>query len=165
MKIRRATVADLEAMLAVHTAARTAYYLAGGLEATDPELADPAADAKRRAGWGRAIEGADRTTLCAVREDGGTTVVGILSAGAPADGELYQIHVAPQAWGTGVGSRMHAAYVQELRAAGLPQGTLSVWGHNARARAFYARHGWLPDGGTIPGPGGADYLRMKLSVR
>jgi ribosomal protein S18 acetylase RimI-like enzyme len=84
--------------------------------------------------------------------------------GAPGDTELYQIHVHPGAWGTGVGSRLHEAYVRALRAAGLPHGTLSVWERNTRARAFYARHGWRPDGRRTPGPGNADYLGMLLEL-
>ena len=160
MEIRIATPADLEAMLAVHTAARTAYYLAGGLH--EAELADPREQAERAAGWARAVAGDHRTAMCAVRADG--TVVGVLSAGMPADGELYQVHVAPGDWGTGVGASLHAAYVRALRAAGLRQGTLYAWERNARARAFYARHGWRPDGRRRPGPGGADYIGLRLEV-
>jgi GNAT superfamily N-acetyltransferase len=144
MEIRIATPADLEAMLAVHTAARTAYYLAGGLH--EAELADPREQAERAAGWARAVAGDHR------------------SAGMPADGELYQVHVAPGDWGTGVGASLHAAYVRALRAAGLRQGTLYAWERNARARAFYARHGWRPDGRRRPGPGGADYIGLRLEV-
>ncbi|WP_127360277.1 GNAT family N-acetyltransferase [Actinacidiphila soli] len=72
MEIRPATPADLDAMLAVHTAARTAYYRAGGL--SEAELTDPAEHAGRAAGWARAVERADRTTLCAVRADGAVVV-------------------------------------------------------------------------------------------
>jgi RimJ/RimL family protein N-acetyltransferase len=160
MEIRTATPADLEAMLAVHTAARTAYYRAGGLRET--EVTDPQEQAERAAGWARAIVGDHRTTMCAVRAEG--TVVGVLSAGIPADGELYQIHVAPGDWGTGVGTSLHAAYVQALRAAGLRHGTLYAWERNARAGAFYARHGWRPDGRRRPGPGGADYIGLRLEL-
>jgi ribosomal protein S18 acetylase RimI-like enzyme len=160
MEIRPATPADLDAMLAVHTAARTAYYRAGGL--SEAELTDPAEHAGRAAGWARAVERADRTTLCAVRADG--AVVGVLSMGAPADTELYQIQVHPDAWSTGIGSRLHDAYVDALRAAALPHGTLDVWARNTRARAFYARHGWRATGHRIPGPGGADYVRLRLEV-
>jgi L-amino acid N-acyltransferase YncA len=84
MEIRTATLADLDAVLAVHTAARTAYYLAGGL--AEAELTDPAEHARRRAGW--AIEASDRTVLCAVRADG--TVVGV-----PVDGRTHRPRAVP----------------------------------------------------------------------
>jgi ribosomal protein S18 acetylase RimI-like enzyme len=161
MEIRIATPADLEAMVAVHTAARTAYYRAGGVR--EAELTGPEEDGERAAGWARAVVGDHRTAMCAVRADG--TVVGVLSAGIPADGELYQIHVAPGDWGTGVGASLHAAYVRALRAAGLRHGTLYAWERNARAGAFYARHGWRPDGRRRPGPGGADYIGLRLELR
>ena len=159
--IRNAAVGDLDAVVDVHTQARTAYYRAGGL--AEAELADPAEHAERTAGWRRAVEGERHITLCAVR---GERVVGVLSMGAPEAGgcELYQIHVRPGSWGLGIGSRLHAAYVEALRDAGVPYGRLCVWERNARARAFYARHGWRADGHRMPGPGGADYLRMRLSV-
>ncbi len=159
--IRTAAIGDLDAMVDVHTQARTAYYRAGGL--AEAELADPAEHAERIAGWRRAISGGRHITLCAVR---GERVVGVLSMGAP-NGEvceLYQIHVRPGSWGLGIGSRLHAAYAAALRNGCVPYGRLCVWERNARARAFYARHGWRPDGHRTPGPGGADYLRMRLAV-
>ncbi|WP_405733030.1 hypothetical protein OG607_36720 [Streptomyces sp. NBC_01537] len=75
-------------------------------------------------------------------------------------------HVAPGDWGTGVGASLHAAYVRALCAAGLRHGTLYAWERNARARAFYARHGWRPDGRRRrgPGPGGANYIGLRLSL-
>ncbi|MEU1626615.1 GNAT family N-acetyltransferase [Streptomyces sp. NPDC020096] len=166
--IRPATTADLDAMVDVHTQARTAYYRAGGL--AEAELTDPAEQAERIAGWRRAIRSEDLVTLCAVRGD---EVVGVLSMGPPHEqdvepgsvGELYQIHVRPGSWGLGIGGRLHDAYVTALRDASVPYGRLSVWKRNERARGFYARHGWRPDGHHTPGPGGADYLRMRLAVR
>jgi GNAT superfamily N-acetyltransferase len=160
MDVRPATPDDLDAIVALHTGARTAYYRAGGLD--DAEIDDPAQYANRVEGWTRAVRGEDRTVLCAV--DGGGTVIGVLGMGPPSGTELYQIHVAPGHWRQGVGSALHAAYVAALRAAGLPFGTVSVWERNTRGRAFYAHHGWRPDGHREPGPGGADYLKLRLTV-
>jgi ribosomal protein S18 acetylase RimI-like enzyme len=159
--IRTATIGDLAAVVDVHTQARTAYYRAGGL--AEAELTDPVEHAERTAGWRRAIGGERHITLCAVR---GERVVGVLSMGAPEEGvcELYQIHVRPGSWGLGIGSRLHAAYVAALRDARVPYGRLCVWERNGRARQFYVRHGWRADGHRTPGPGGADYLRMRLRV-
>jgi RimJ/RimL family protein N-acetyltransferase len=157
--IRPATPGDLDAMVAVHTQARTAYYRAGGLD--DADICTPAQHAERVAGWARAISATDRHTLCAVPVTDPEEVLGALSISTA--GELHQIHVRPDSWGSGIGSRLHHAYVQTLLGASLPHGTLSVWERNTRARAFYARHGWRPDGERAPGPGGADYLRLRLT--
>ncbi|MDF3290419.1 GNAT family N-acetyltransferase [Streptomyces silvisoli] len=159
--IRTAAIGDLDAMVDVHTQARTAYYRAGGL--ADAEFADPAEHAQRIAGWRQAIGGGRHLTLCAVR---GERVVGVLSMGTPNEGvcELYQIHVRPGSWGLGIGGRLHAAYVAALRDAGAPYGRLCVWERNARARAFYACHGWRADGQRTPGPGGTEYLGMRLAA-
>jgi ribosomal protein S18 acetylase RimI-like enzyme len=160
--VRPTTPADLDAMVAVHTEARTAYYRAGGLD--DAEICTPAEHADRIAGWARAIRSTDRTTLCAVREadPDASAVLGILAIGTT--GELHQIHVRPASWGRGIGSLLHDAYVRTLRDASIPYGTLSAWERNPRALAFYTRHGWRPDGERTPGPGGADYLRLRLEL-
>jgi RimJ/RimL family protein N-acetyltransferase len=52
-------------------------------------------------------------------------------------------------------------FVRFLRDASLTTGVLEAWESNSRAQAFYARHGWRPDGHRRPGPGG-DYVRMRL---
>lgn len=77
--------------------------------------------------------------------------------------QLYQIHVEPGSWGEGIGSRLHGLFLRHLDAAGLPTGILEVWERNARARAFYTRHGWQPDGTSRPGPADAPYLGMRLN--
>ncbi|MGW2572238.1 GNAT family N-acetyltransferase [Streptomyces sp. NPDC001537] len=79
-------------------------------------------------------------------------------------GQLYQIHVSPGSWGHGIGSQLHAAFVQKLRDASLTTGVLEAWERNSRAQAFYARHGWKPDGHQRPGPAAANYVRMRLEL-
>jgi len=165
--IRTATIDDLDAIVDLHTRARTAYYQAGGVP--EDELAGSAKLLARRTGWERAVTAPDMTVLCAVRN---RTVVGVVSLGPPRDadldprtvGRLYQIHVQPGCWRQGIGGRLHAAYVRRLRAASLPVGAVEVWERNDRARAFYARHGWRPDGQHRPGPLQSPYLRLRLHV-
>lgn len=36
---------------------------------------------------------------------------------------------------------------------------------HTRALTFYLRRGWQPDGDRRPGPGGADYVFLRLTVR
>jgi GNAT superfamily N-acetyltransferase len=59
---------------------------------------------------------------------------------------LEALYVAPSAWGSGVADRLHDAAVAELRARGVERARLWVLEENHRARRFYERHGWTPDG-------------------
>lgn len=66
---------------------------------------------------------------------------------APADlGELFALHVAPERWGAGVGSTLLSSTAGALRSMGFRGASLWVIDGNARARRFYQRHGWRPDG-------------------
>ncbi|MDX3076521.1 GNAT family N-acetyltransferase [Streptomyces sp. NPDC088354] len=151
----------------LHTLARTAYYQAGGL--SDGGLASPEARTSRREGWTHVVQSDDRAVLCAERAG---EMVGIAAMGPPYDadvdaasvGQLYQIHVRPGLWGQGIGGCLHAAFVQFLRDGALTAGVLEAWERNSRAQSFYARRGWKPDGCQRPGPGDANYVRMRLSL-
>ena len=85
--------------------------------------------------------GGDVETLVATDSD---TVIGMASVGACRDDdlsgltELYALYVLPSHWDTGTGKAL-------LMAAGDLQ-VLWVLEANARARAFYERHGFRPDG-------------------
>ena len=169
--IRPATAADVDALVEVHTRARTAAYLAGGL--TGDSLDDPADREERRAAWARGVESSDRTALCAAVGD---RVVGVAAMGPaladylePRDdpsaiGQLFQIHVLPGMWSQGIGSRLHEGFVDYLRSAGRPIGLLEVWQGNARAQSFYTRHGWAADGRRRPGPQDVPFLFLRLQV-
>jgi RimJ/RimL family protein N-acetyltransferase len=166
IETRPATPTDLDAIVEIHTQARTAYYTAGG--APPEEIDSPGfGRVERRAAWGTAITAPDRRVRCAVDEDG--RVVGILSMGTPREttaemvGVLFQIHVLPTEWRRGIGSRLHADFVSYLQDQDLLIGQLEAWAGNARAQAFYAGHGWRPDGTGRPGPAGLDYLNLRLS--
>jgi len=66
----------------------------------------------------------------------------------PAAGELYAIYVKPSLIGTGVGRELiHAAH-RHAAARGFRTMRLWVLRDNARARRFYERAGYAPDGGT-----------------
>ena len=68
--------------------------------------------------------------------------------------ELYALYVLPSAWRGGVGSAL-------LAAAGDVQ-SLWVLEANARARAFYARHGFTPDGTSKVLELGAPVVEVRL---
>jgi ribosomal protein S18 acetylase RimI-like enzyme len=83
-----------------------------------------------------------------VCEDGGR-VVGFASTGPSRDedeiGELYAIYVDPGAWSTGAGRALMAAAEAQL-ASEYDAALLWVLEDNPRARGFYERAGWAPDG-------------------
>jgi ribosomal protein S18 acetylase RimI-like enzyme len=163
--VRTAGPGDVDAVTALHTEARSAYYLAGGLSGA--RLGSPEGLARRRRFWVDVIGHAAATVRCAERDG---ELVGILAIGRPvgADADagttaqLYQIDVRTRDWGQGIGSLLHAEFVTFLHDASLTTGLLDVWERNTRALAFYARHGWRPDGHRRPGPCDAGYLRLRL---
>jgi ribosomal protein S18 acetylase RimI-like enzyme len=76
-------------------------------------------------------------------------VVGFASTGPSRDedafGEVYAIYVDPDAWSTGAGRALMAA-AEEALAAEYSVALLWVLEANPRARGFYERAGWGPDG-------------------
>lgn len=61
-------------------------------------------------------------------------------------GELYSLNVHPDHWSTGVGSALMAHVLGALADAGHTEAVLWVLPANERARRFYERRGWVPDG-------------------
>ena len=61
-------------------------------------------------------------------------------------GEIRAIYVDPPAWSTGVGAALMRAALDHLVRHGARAVTLWVLEGNARARAFYERWGFRPDG-------------------
>ena len=162
--LRPASLADCAGMAAVHARARSAYYR--GL-IPDQELAEYARTLPGR--YQEIMSRPGMTVRCAEQD---AVVVGVTVAGAdrePAAGQagtirLYQIQVEPSCWRHGIGSRLMAACVRDWQAAGIGRARLDVWEHNTRARAFYARHGWRPDGRSRSGPDDSRYLGLMLRV-
>jgi GNAT superfamily N-acetyltransferase len=62
--------------------------------------------------------------------------------------ELYAIHVDPALVGSGVGRVLMAAALEQLAEVGGDRAVLWVLEANERARRFYDRSGWAPDGST-----------------
>ncbi|MFI1073679.1 GNAT family N-acetyltransferase [Streptomyces puniciscabiei] len=161
--IRPARTEEARTLAVLHTRTRTAYYTAGGLPATELDGAE-----RILPYWERAVS--EGRALVAATSEG--RVVGFLMTGPPkfddvdaaSVRELQQIGVEPGGWGRGVGGLLHEAFVRRLHADGLTDGVLECWEANPRAQAFYARHGWRPDGSRRPGPLGRDYIRLRVTV-
>lgn len=60
--------------------------------------------------------------------------------------ELRQLYLTDAAKGRGVADALMAWVLAQARARGADEVVLSVWSGNERAKAFYARHGFI-DGG------------------
>lgn len=67
-------------------------------------------------------------------------------------GQVRSLYVDPSVAGRGLGSVLLRAAVDALVADGFAEAVLWVVEGNARARAFYERWGWRPDGGRMITP-------------
>jgi ribosomal protein S18 acetylase RimI-like enzyme len=86
----------------------------------------------------------------------------------PTAGHVFSLYVDPDSQGFGLGRELLTEAAGRLRAEGFAQATLWVFADNEQARAFYARQGWVPDGGTrVEAAFGLPELRYRLrgSVR
>jgi RimJ/RimL family protein N-acetyltransferase len=143
--IRTVLPAEAEAVTALHARARATYYPDG--------IPDDGTD--WLAAWRAAIERSDGHVLCVVEQG---RIVGLASfrtpERAPADTvKLFQFHVDPGHWRSGVGTALHAACVEQWRADRRGTAVLDVHADNRRAQAFYARQGWTPDPENPPAAG------------
>jgi GNAT superfamily N-acetyltransferase len=69
-------------------------------------------------------------------------------------GWLERLYTHPDAWGRGVGSRLHDEGVELIRGLGSSRCSLWVLEANERARSFYEHRGWQLNGDTrvVPFP-------------
>jgi GNAT superfamily N-acetyltransferase len=97
----------------------------------------------------------DRDVWCAVAEVGGSVAghVAFLPAsrarrpeGDPGLAHLWQLFVRSSLWGTGVAGDLHAAAIAAAAKRGFGVMRLFTPAANARARRFYEREGWRPNG-------------------
>ncbi|MFH8568603.1 GNAT family N-acetyltransferase [Streptomyces sp. NPDC017993] len=152
------TEADIDAVSAVRVRGWQAAYR-GLMPQAYLDAMSVRADAERRRSWfgQRPPEMSDL-----VAERGGAVVgwacvgpardpdiappEGALTGSGPGAGELLALYVTPALIGTGVGRTLLTAATERARATGF--GTLYLWvvRGNARARRFYERAGFLPDG-------------------
>jgi diamine N-acetyltransferase len=140
VELRTATGADVEACLAVQR--RSAIK---GYAHIFAQAEYPFPDAIVRAEWVERLASPAEVILAVV--DG--EVVGTVSANPP---RLEALFVVPEQWGSGVAGALHDAALERIAASGCAQASLDVMVDNARARRFYARRGWLPDGRSLRSP-------------
>lgn len=159
--IRPATVDDAAAIAQVHVRSWQEAYAgivpAEHLSGLDAHARTPQWEQRLRSGPDDHVR-----TLVAQR---GPAVLGFASYGPPrdedarrGDREIYSIYLDPGTWGRGVARDLMRSVIDETRA---PL-TLWVLAANERARHFYRRHGFQPDGvERLEQVGGTDLLEVR----
>ncbi|MFM7598634.1 MAG: N-acetyltransferase family protein [Actinomycetota bacterium] len=140
MHIRHATDSDVYAIAVVHVASWDA--AKEGLDLPSRRTTE-----ERRERWAAYLAAGEGTLQ--VADDG--RILGFIAYGPSRDDdrrgemEVYTLYVAPGTWSRGIGSALMEAVPSDT--------TVSLWvaERNDRARAFYARHGFLPDGAQEAG--------------
>lgn len=145
MQIRRAQTHDAPGIAAVHVRSWQAAF-SGVVPQEHLDSLDPAREALT---WtGRLTRPRRPAAGVLVAE----TLEGIVAFASYAPGrtagtaEIGMLYALPEVWGTGVGSSLLAAVVDELTEAGCTRATLWVLEANERARRFYEASGWRQDG-------------------
>jgi GNAT superfamily N-acetyltransferase len=152
IQIRQATVRDVSAIAEVHVRSWQEAYK--GLVPQD--FLDAMDPAQRAAGWEQSVRSLPRSgrgVLVAESPDG---VVGFSSFCPAQDadcdpervGLILTIYLLPSALGKGIGRGLMGAVTSALTDAGYAEAVLWVLDTNARARSFYSKAGWSPDGST-----------------
>ncbi|MGW5635716.1 N-acetyltransferase family protein [Streptomyces sp. NPDC003832] len=148
LRIREMTYADCDRVAEIRVGGwRTAYR--GMMPQSHLDALSVPEDADRhRARFARA----DGTTVNLIAERDGRAVGwschGPYRAGdlRTPDAELYAVYVDPALYGAGAGRALLAESLRRCAAAGHPRMLLWVLKDNARARRFYERAGFRPDG-------------------
>jgi GNAT superfamily N-acetyltransferase len=155
MIVRPAQLADAESGAACHLACWQEAYA----ELVEPErLAGLTGDLEAKLQMWRRVITQGQPPLVAVEGD---HVVGFIAAGPDEEAgvdahfQLRVMNVRRAYWGTGLAQRLFD------EAVGNRSAYLWVMRDNARARAFYVRNGFLPDGAAKFDPDfGAEIIRM-----
>ena len=159
-RIRQATPEDADAMVDMHATALEESY-----RSLMPRVAFRTVGAERdeRVQRRRAfLNGTDPHFLA---HDGAGSVVGFAESGPgrdeqrPCTVELYRIYTLAGTHGSGLGSDLLEACISDAAA------YLWVLDENPRAQAFYAKHGFRPDGARKRLPAAFDELPEIRMVR
>ncbi|MFF3941987.1 GNAT family N-acetyltransferase [Streptomyces phaeofaciens] len=153
--IRSVVPAETGAVISLHARARATYY-PDGIPQDGTDWA---------AAWRAAVERPDGQVLCAVRQG---RMVAVASFRVPEGTaahtvKLFQFHVDPDHWRSGLGTALHTACAEQWQADGRRTAVLDVHADNLRAQAFYARQGWVPDPERPPAEGD-HHLFLRFSV-
>jgi ribosomal protein S18 acetylase RimI-like enzyme len=168
--IRNATPDDAEEIARLHVAASLKAY--GPIFGPQYTGGDPA---ERTEMWRRMLM-QDHTlawtppekTYVAMTPD--ESIAGFCAVGAsrdddtPDDGEVYMVYVAPDHWKGGVGRKLFDSGVKYLKTRQFDRLTLWVLKDNVRARTFYERAGWIPEGKEKPSFSKPDLSQVRYRL-
>ena len=156
--VRPYTEGDLVPVGRVHALSRRAAY--AGLVPADA-LAEVTPETQVETWRERLSQGA---TVVVAERDG--AVVGFAALLETDEGtELNAIHLLPEAVGTGLGSALMQAALDEARRQGCPMLHLFVLEGNDRAQAFYRRTGWrLAGHAGLHDIGGAQAAHVRYEL-
>jgi GNAT superfamily N-acetyltransferase len=157
--LRTANDLDWEAVGSLHYRSRASAYQ----DIVSPSALTFGSEGGLSEWWSERVRWEKDTHRMTVAVSGGT-VVGFSYVGpSPTAGvrELYAIHVDPDLVGTGVGRLLMADALRHLGA----RAVLWVLEGNTRARAFYEKGGWRPDGETREAPMGGEVTQQVRYTR
>ncbi len=161
--IRTATVEDAPAIARVHIASLQEAY-----EGIVPQEYLGALDvAEREARWTRDLRNGPRDGTRTFVADNGSRILGFASVGPALDEDasrgqeqIYAMYLDPAMWGKGVARELMRTVLADI-----PNGTpLTLWvlADAERARHFYRRNGFTPDGAErLEETGGAQLLEVR----
>lgn len=159
-RIRQATPEDAEALADMHATAHEESYRSLMPRVTFHTVGSERDErVQRRRSF---LNGTDPHFLAL---DGAGSVVGFADSGPGRDGqkpcavELYRIYTLARTHGSGLGSDLLEACISDAAA------YLWVLEQNPRAQAFYAKHGFRPDGARKRLPAAFDELPEIRMVR
>lgn len=163
MKIRRAQVEDAAQIVTIHVRSWQVAYR-GQVPQDYLDSLDQRMTVGRREQHLRDVDWERAGILVAEDE---SAILGFSHVGPARDegddpavvGEVAAIYLTDSVWGKGYGRELMGASLEFLRAAGYQQVTLWVLDTNARARRFYEKAGFLPDGAVKVDDRGAFELR------
>ena len=124
---------------------------------------------ERELSWIERLESSDQKHTWLLEEDGETR--GFVTCGPAADGtlpdgagQLFALYQDAQWAGTGVGKALLTHATHDLLSHGFRFAVLWALETNARARRFYERAGWTPDGARNEN-NYADHTRHEVRYR
>lgn len=176
VRVRPARAEDARGIAGIHVRSWRATY-AGTVSAAALDRLDVD---QRAVVWTRrlAASGPGQTTL--VAEVAGRLAGFLLLGPTPDDdhdpattGQVLAVHVDPDVTGHGIGGALLSRAVAALADAGYRAATLWAVSDNRRARRFYERAGWTPDGAkrreplAVEGEAGDDVtvVRYRLALQ
>ncbi len=159
--IRPATLADLDALVAVHAESSAQAYA----HIFPPEAPFPS-DAEIAERWRPALDPSFDAVAAFAAEVEGAVVGGAIAdrVGSRGFGNLRHLYVRPEEWGRGAGRALHDAVVAWCAEQGLASIDLWVLERNEVARSMYERWGWRLDPDDVLVHDGLDVSERRYTA-